>query len=487
MKPHANARFAALLPLASLLALPGCFAFGKRDQDIDRTPIVNAGAGATILMPGQQAPVYHPGSQSGGPTGGYLSYPQAGPNAPNAAAVPAPVALWPPGGSASGSQTGSGLGGPGSASAQSGPIAGGSPSGSVTFIGGAESNEVEHLHYNEEPSWFKYAMLPFAVLAAPFGYAAEKLEGEPEPGPEVPRAITPMPRGPAPAPAQESPSRAPQPPRAQLPATDYESQRLADLDRALGAAARQPANATPPGSSAIAAELAALRLRRAPQPSQANGGLARDRASAPAIPTQARSASTALQQRPAEGRVDRNGDGRPDQWLERRGDGLARELRDEDFDGRAELSVDYDPASGEVRSVEEDQNGDAAPDSWTDYRDGRPLAQRRDTDFDGRVDTWTSYSDGDVARIERDTNADGSPDRIAYYGSGRLVSEELDQNRDGRFDTTLRYDGEQRLATREEDSDGDGRIDVISHYEGGRLVRRELATEGTAQGSAPQS
>jgi hypothetical protein len=489
MESPSTARRSALLPLVTLLALPGCFAFGQRNHDIDHTPIVNAGAGATILMPGQQAPIYHPGGQSSGPSGGYLSYPQAGTAAVPSGSVPIAAPVWPSGGSTSGSQSGSGLGGPSTyhSSSQPGSPAAGAPSGSVTFIGGAESNEVEHLTYNEEPSWFKYAMLPFAVVAAPFGYAAEKLAGDPQPGPEVPRSITPVPRGPAPPPVQELPGRSAPAPQAQLSPTSYDAQRLAELDRELSAPARQSPGGAPARSAAIAAELAALRSRGAHAPTAPRATSEPSSVVAPPLPTQARSASAALQPHAAEGRVDRNGDGRPDQWLERSGNGLARELRDDDFDGRAELSVDYDPATGEVRLVEEDQNGDGAPDTWTDYRGGRPLAQRRDSDFDQRVDTWTSYSGGEITRIERDTNADGSPDRVAYYSAGRLVREEIDQDRDGRFDQTLRYDDEQRLATREEDTDGDGQIDVISHYEGGRLVRRELATESRVQGSAPQS
>ena len=485
-------RAGSALALAALVALPGCFAFGSRDHDIDHTPIVNAGAGATILMPGQQAPVYHPGGQSWGPPGGHLSYPQQNPA--GGAAGPAPVPVPPVGvpGSASGSQSGGGWGAPASqqGSVQSQAPGAGAPAGSVTFIGGAETNEVEHLHYNEEPSWFKYAMLPFAILGAPFQLAAEALEGDPEPGPEVPRATTPMPHGVAPPPVQEAAraQSAPGPAPGPAPGSDYESQRMAELEQQL-ATAPAPASGVPRASrgSSIAAELDGLRARRdapAAQLAQARAPAAEARA---ALPVEGRSPATPMRGGEADGRVDRNGDGRPDQWLERSGGALARELRDDDFDGRAELAIDYDVATGEVRRLEEDQNADATPDSWTDYHGGRPVSQRRDADFDGRVDTWTSFSEGEISRIERDTNADGSPDRSAYYGAGRLVREELDQDRDGRVDVTLRYDDEQRLATREEDSDRDGQIDLISHYESGRLVRRELATEGQAQGGAPPS
>ncbi len=490
-------RAAALGVLGCVAGLAGCFAFGSRDHDLDRTPIVNAGAGATILMPNQQAPVYHPGGQSYGPPGGHLSH--QGQPAPAGAAgamapAPAPPGAWPVSGSGSGSSSGSGSGW-GSQGAQQGavqgPAAGAAAPGAVTFIGGAETNEVEHLHYNEEPSWFKYAALPFALVAAPFKFAAEKLAGEPERGPEVPRATTPMPSGPAPAPIQEAEGTAPAPSPPRAVGRDYESLRLAELERQLapGSAAvplgAARAGAAPPAPS-IADELASLRARRASAsaaPPQA-GAAPAPRA---ALRPEGLSSGAPLAAPAADGRVDRNADGRPDQWLERRGSALVRELRDDDFDGRAELAISYDPETGEVRSVEEDHNSDAIPDSWTDYRGGRPLSQRRDTDFDGRVDSWIRYSDGEVSQIERDSNADGSPDRSAFYSRGRLLHEEIDQNHDGRSDVTLRYDDDQRLATREEDSDHDGTIDVISHYEGGRLVRRELATEAQALGDAPRS
>ena len=35
---------------------PGCY-FGHIKNDVDRTPTMDAGAGATILMPGQSAPM----------------------------------------------------------------------------------------------------------------------------------------------------------------------------------------------------------------------------------------------------------------------------------------------------------------------------------------------------------------------------------------------------------------------------------------------
>ena len=46
---------AAALIAASTLAT-GCLYYGHQTHDVDRTPIVDTGVGASILMPGQSAP-----------------------------------------------------------------------------------------------------------------------------------------------------------------------------------------------------------------------------------------------------------------------------------------------------------------------------------------------------------------------------------------------------------------------------------------------
>ena len=39
----------------------GCWAINNREGDLDRSPVVNTGAGASIIYPGQAAPA-HPGN-----------------------------------------------------------------------------------------------------------------------------------------------------------------------------------------------------------------------------------------------------------------------------------------------------------------------------------------------------------------------------------------------------------------------------------------
>ena len=57
-------RYRSILGFALLVGLSsaglGCFAVAKRSGDLDRAPVVNHGAGATVIYPGQ-APPPHPG------------------------------------------------------------------------------------------------------------------------------------------------------------------------------------------------------------------------------------------------------------------------------------------------------------------------------------------------------------------------------------------------------------------------------------------
>ena len=56
---RSKSRLATALTLCA--TIPGCF-FGNIQQDVDRTPVMDAGAGASILMPGETAPLVVPGA-----------------------------------------------------------------------------------------------------------------------------------------------------------------------------------------------------------------------------------------------------------------------------------------------------------------------------------------------------------------------------------------------------------------------------------------
>ncbi len=175
--------------------------------------------------------------------------------------------------------------------------------------------------------------------------------------------------------------------------------------------------------------------------------------------------------------ADRDGDARPDHWEYHEDGMLIRELFDEDGDGHPDRTVYYDPRTGLEAHVEEDRNLDGRLDSWIDYRDGRLARQRRDSDYDGSPDHWSFYRGGVLARQEVDLNGDGFRNRIAFFEAGHLVREREDRDGDGRIDRVTHYDALERVTRRDEDRDGDGIIDTRSIYQEGRLVRREMVSD----------
>ena len=488
------------------LAATGC-AFGQRNVDIDNTPIANAGAGATIIYPGRNAPNFSTGGH-GGPPGGVLSpgnQPGQGQAGGHGSPAEAPVGQTQP--TTQSYQRGNG----GGSYNRSGSPAG--DGGNVSFIGGSEMNEVMHKQYQEQPTWFKYVALPLEIAALPVVAAVDAVKGDPDPGPAVPNVTTqtklpepvpvqapnqeatPQAQGQAQSPQQYAYNTAPgQAPRAQhspaLPPSpqsygrapapppsvprDYESQQLSALEREL--AGRAPRGGNPrgdvsPGPS-IADELATLqRYAYAPQDGTPT-------ATAPPLAQRGGRVATQAPSRapmpPADGIVDRNQDGRVDHWIYRDQGRMSKEVLDDDFDGRVDRTVMYDPSSQQVVRIEEDVDQDSRTDAWTDYDTGRVTRRRADVDRDGVVDSWTYYQAGEVSRHERDTTGDGFRDSVGYYREGQLHSEKQDLDGDGHMEITLHYDEREQLRRREEDVDRDGDSDVVSHYEDGRLTSREL-------------
>ena len=419
----------------ALLFLPGCPAFHSVDRDVERTPVVNTGAGASIIYPGQGAPA-HPGNH----------HPQA---------MPGSGTPGSPGTPTEGQQRSSGGGAP-------------SGGGGITMLGGATTEEERHQKIEEAPQYWKYVTLPFAVLAAPFVWAADAVSGEHEAGPPVPTA---------------SSQRAKAPP-AGPPPVDYETQQLEQMERELAqrsapspprtappVATAIPTRAAPGAGLSIADELAAL--QSAPE-AQAAGSTP----SLTGVPTPEtrrlpkRTGSDELAT--ASGQVDRNGDGRVDHWIFREAGEISRELLDEDFDGSPDRTLHYDLATHQVARIEEDNDRDGRADTWTALSKGRVVGRRADSNEDGQIDTWTFYRAGVVTRIERDASGNGFRDHVAHYNDGKLAREEKDDDGDGIPDLITHYDGQERVARVEEDANGDGHLDVVSHYEEGRLKSREL-------------
>jgi len=421
--------------LALCAAAPGCY-FNNIQRDVDRTPVMDAGAGASILMPGESAPMVVPGAGAPG-TAGTVSAPRGSPD---------------PGPATQGSRVQTG-----DPAASAGPP--------ISMIGGTHVDEERHLSVREEPIWWKYLTLPFAVVAAPFKLAADSATGPAEPGPAVPEQ----------APQRPAPVQA-------APHLDYESARMQQLERELDQrVASEPAPAPKPVAQAsIADELAALqrvpaagRAAIAPAPPQPR------ETARPVASTPPSGQASLVPPSPADGIVDRNGDGRIDLWIFREDGAIARRALDDDFDGRADRSFVYDRATQELVRVEEDSDQDGATDAWTEYRGGQIQRRRADADHDGAVDTWTLYRDGQTLRHEQDATGDGFRDRVGFYRNGRLEHDEVDTDGDGRPDLFNHYDDREQVVRREEDTDFDGQVDRVSHFESGKLARREIIDPGS--------
>lgn len=448
--------------VACALPLAGCMAYSHADIDTDRTPIVNVGSRASIIYPGQSGPAFPEFAPPPGATSGQQSGPQAGQQG-------APTPNGDPHGTAPGQQSAPGAAPP-PPSAYRPPA---DPNAGMTLIGGAREDITTSKKIREDPLFMKYLTAPLAVVAAPFVLAKEALEGDPEPGPAVPRPPNPQ--------APVAPQAAP--PDGQT----YEQQMLRAMQRELAEreADRAPAPHDPPGATpsapgrrlSIADELAELqRVSEAPRPPSEATAETRS------------TASPRPERTTADGIVDRNDDGRIDQWIYRDRGEIVREELDEDFDGRVDRIVHVDLGTHQVRLVEEDNAGDGVIDSWTEYRDGAIARRRSDSDGDGAVDTWSFYTNGELSRHEQDTTHDGYRDAISFYENGHRVRETRDLDGDGQPDTTLFFDANDRIARQLEDRDGDGVAEVISHYRDGRLVRRELLdADELASGSADET
>ncbi len=201
--------------LAALaIQISGCMAYNNTSSDFDRVPIVNTGTRAAIIYPGQGAPAM-PGSAPNAqyaPPGAGSQYgqppvPEQQPPYPSSAPVPPGVAPTP--------------------QPYANPQSGSAPDGQISFLGGSRMEESRHVDIRKEPLVVKYLTAPFKLVAAPFVLAKEALEGEPEPGPAIPRRPDP----PTPQRAIGSGDRT---------ATAATGYRLRDRDaRGYGAAARR--------------------------------------------------------------------------------------------------------------------------------------------------------------------------------------------------------------------------------------------------------
>lgn len=416
---------AALCSLASLQT--GCATKAYKNPN---APIFNTGAGATIIMPGQQAPSM-PGYGGGGGAGP--------PGQPQGMA---------PGGT------------------------------DMSMLGGAITIDTSEIRKKRDPIWGNPLLWPFAPLLWPARKISEAMNNT-----EDNRAFrreaeqriyqqtgVPFPNAHPYGRAQE----------AQAVHEQAEQQAMEQALRQQQGGGGAPAwtgapapGAAPSGSLSIADELEALRNGRAP--ARASAG---DSAASAPPPVSSRFAAIPSGASAADRAEDRDDDGRPETFVGEAA-GRKREVVDADGDGRAEKTVYYAP-DGEIARVEEDTDGDGQVDSWASYEAGQIARRRADTDGDGEADTWTLYQDGQMARHEQDSDGDGVRDKIELYRGGKLARRSEDADGDGRPERITEFDAKGQPVAVEEDKNGDGAVDVRSHYSAGKLVRREMLDESQA-------
>ena len=316
----------------------------------------------------------------------------------------------------------------------------------ITMLGGAE---IEETRAREGQRGAEVPEVPRAAVRgarAPFKYGADKVGRRPRARARRCRATTAS-RGPSSQTARRADRlRDRAPPGHGARARAARSARAPRPRRARPAPGRRPER----DGSSFADELAALRARARRRERAAARRRHRARAPRPvASPRHRRVVGPRRRAAAPTGQVDRDGDGRTDHWITRENGAIAREAFDENFDGKPDRTLIYDPGSHEVVSIEEDANFDGSSDAWTALRGGQVVGRRVDANGDGQVDSWSLYRGGVITRLERDTNGDGFRDHVADYQDGRLAREERDDDGDGRTDLISYFDGgEQRRARR---------------------------------------
>jgi hypothetical protein len=419
------------LPIPAALCFLCACGVGYRNGAEEQRPEAIVGMGATVMYPGESGPAM-PGSAIG-PAGSTSS--TAGSSVP---------------GTTSGSSNSSGQGVP--ASQSGGSSAGGNgapanpPGSNMTMIG--QTTE-EASSSNEKKQFLPIGPLfgyPFWIFGQTLGQKADEAKRE------------------------QSEPKASAPVRTHTP-DDAERDRLMreneNLRKELEQRAAAPVEAQKAAPrAAIGDELAALERSL-------------DRRSVATPPVQAAPPANRplLPQEPGLGApetADRNGDGRPDEWIYSANGRPVTDALDDDFDGRVDRIRHYD-AKGRLVSSDEDLNGDGVMETTSLYEDGQLARRRTDSNGDGQADTWSFYRGDELLRTEIDKNGDGFRDEITIYEHGKIAREEEDRNGDGRPDIVSIYrDGQ--LVEKREDLDFDGTPDVVSHYENGKLTSREASS-----------
>ena len=91
-----------------------------------------------------------------------------------------------------------------------------------------------------------------------------------------------------------------------------------------------------------------------------------------------------------------------------------------------------------------DRNNDGKPDEWYEYNlKGELVWLMKDRNFDGKIDLIEYYKNGKISVLMEDMNRYGVFDAIIRYDDkGRMITLERDTDKDGKIDRIIHYDPE---------------------------------------------
>ncbi|MGA1790585.1 MAG: hypothetical protein ACMUIM_03805, partial [bacterium] len=157
---------------------------------------------------------------------------------------------------------------------------------------------------------------------------------------------------------------------------------------------------------------------------------------------------------------DTNADGLKDTWDYYEKGTHTRQEKDRNQDSNIDQWV-YMGDTDRVIKTLMDENQDNQPDVQIFFdQEERPKTEERDTDFDGRADVIMNYTDGELSDIQRDKDHDGKIDVWDEYENGRHLRQDTDENGDGAWDNWLFFDANEQIQTHQQDSNFNGRIDL---------------------------
>lgn len=369
----------ALLLLLPLLAC----GFAHVNQDLDTRPEMSAGMGATIVYPGQRAPV--------------LGAPSAG--------------------SAAGAETASGHAEP-----------------DVTMIGGAAREETGSKRVRNSPLGPLTTLLgyPFWIFGKSVSEKADETRSQN--AAEAP---------PVPSADQQERSRlaAENDQLARELARGTGSGSPAPSARVLerNSNSESPAPAIRPHS--IGAELAALRSALTPAPNArkqtpleptASRAVDRDRDGHPDYWIYGAAGT------PEREVFDDDQNGSPNRIVYYARDGkISRVEEDADGDGRLESVTLFEEGQPVRKRADTGQDGET--DAWSFFREGELVRHEVDRNGDGFRDLILWYEAGQLVREEEDRNDDGRADTARFYRDGKLVQRAEDLDFDGNYDVQSFY------------------------------------------------